>query len=201
MTPLAFLQYVFQHPSLDNLVIAIWDKQTKRTETFRIGEHLVAAANDALIRAESCDVYVGTCPYRRVNRGSRGTVDQVGALVALWIDIDIYDEIAHRNTNLPPNRDAALELLRECDRRPSITLNTGYGLQAWWLLREPFLITDDQTRKKAERMARGWVDHVRSKAAPHGWHIDPVGDLARVLRLPGTWNRKAEPRAVEVIEA
>ncbi len=200
MTPLLFLESIFSHPALASHVVAIWDRQTKRTEAFRIGDQLPDAAQSALTRSQDTDVYVGTCPYTHVAPGGRGNAGTASALVALWIDIDIYDEVAHRNTKLPPNQDAALDLLKECDRPASITLATGYGLQAWWLLAEPFLITDDATRARAAKIARGWVDHVRGKAARHGWHVDPVGDLARVLRIPGTWNRKAtEAKGVVIV--
>lgn len=41
---------------------------------------------------------------------------------------------------------------------------------------------------------------MQAKAAAHGWQIDPTADLARVMRLPGTFNRKLTPVPVRVIE-
>ena len=39
----------------------------------------------------------------------------------------------------------------------------------------------------------------RKRAEAHGWEIDGTADLARVLRLPGTINRKLDPVPVKII--
>ena len=44
---------------------------------------------------------------------------------------------------------------------------------------------------------------IQAVAKLHGWDVDSTFDLARVLRLPGTYNRKVpdDPKPVEIIEA
>ena len=37
-------------------------------------------------------------------------------------------------------------------------------------------------------------------AKAQGWSLDATHDLARVLRLPGTYNHKTEIKAVQIIE-
>lgn len=65
---------------------------------------------------------------------------------------------------------------------PSYTIYSGGGYHCYWLLEEPFMITDDATRLRAEAMQYDWVAYVGG---------DPsCKDLKRVLRMPGTFNRK-----------
>lgn len=191
-----FLSLLFGHPSLNGLYLTIWDRQTHRTAAFALPA-IEAAATNAMARADTQDVYFGVCPYREITPGSRGTAEQAGALVGLWVDIDVQGP-AHKVSNLPPNRIAAFDLLYECAKPPSLVISSGYGLQAWWAFRQPMLITNDAERVEAARLAVAWTDHVKARAAKHGWHVDPTGDLARVLRLPGTKNHKQnEARPVE----
>jgi hypothetical protein len=200
MTPLAFLELLFNHPSLEGLYLTIWDRQTKRTEAFQLPD-LASAAVNAEARAGANDVYFGVCPYRQVAAGSRGNAGDAAAMVGLWADIDVAGP-AHAKNDLPPTAVEAFDLLYECARPPTLIISSGYGLQAWWVFDEPFLIRTEADRIKAAKMAKGWVDHVQTRADRHGWKIDPVGDLARVLRLPGTKNHKqGEARPVEVMAA
>ena len=199
MTSREFLSLLFAHPSLNGLYLAIWDRQTKATAAFQLPD-LEGAACNAEARAESQDVYFGVCPYTSINAGSRGTADQAGALLGVWLDVDVRHPDAHKAENIPETREQAFDLIYEMPERPSAVVSSGYGLQAWWLFDAPLLITDTKTRIEAAAASTGWVAMANRRAAKHGWKLDPVGDLARVLRLPGTWNRKgAEPKAVEVV--
>ncbi len=191
-----FLGLLFGHKSLEGLHLAVWDRQTHKTEAFKLPD-LDGAARNAEARKDTQDVYFGVCPYTQVDPGSRGNASQAGALVGLWIDLDVQGP-AHKAENLPPTRLAAFDLLYEAAKPPSLVISSGYGLQAWWTFKEPFLITSDAARKEAGAMAKGWVDHLGRKAAKYGWKVDPVGDLARVLRLPGTKNHKLAGDALAV---
>src|SRR5262249_53388446 len=59
----------------------------------------------------------------------------------------------------------------------------------------------DRERQQAQAILNGFKQALGEKAAAFGWEIDPVQDLARVLRPPGTWNRKepGQPVLVKVI--
>lgn len=195
-----FLSLLFGHPSLAGLYLAIWDRQTHKTAAFQLPD-LEAAAANAEARATTTDVYFGVCPYTAVDPMSRGTADRAGALVGVWLDVDVRHPEAHKAENLPPTREAAFDLIYEMPRAPTLVVSSGYGLQAWWAFREPLLIKTEAQRIEAGMISTGWVAAANRRAAKHGWKLDPVGDLARVLRLPGTWNRKgAEPRPVEVVK-
>ena len=179
--------------------MCIWDRQTKGSAFFSTLE-LQCAAENAAARAETADVYFGVCPYSQRPANGRGSEDIAGALVGLWLDVDVYHESAHKATNLPPTREAAFDLLYEMPRKPSVVVSSGYGLQGWWVFDEPIIIRTQEDRARCKKLAEGWNLGAQAVGRKHGWHVDNVGDLARVLRLPGTWNRKgSDPRKVEAV--
>ena len=84
-------------------------------------------------------------------------------------DRDRYNELArHHVMSLSP--------------QPSAIVFSGGGWHLYWLLADTFKINTDADRKRAKEFQAGWVKFVGG---------DPgAKDLARVLRVPGTPNRK-----------
>lgn len=68
---------------------------------------------------------------------------------------------------------------------PSVVIDSGGGLHGYWLLREPWFLSSDDTRAAAEVVQRLWVQTIGADPAVH--------DLTRVLRIPGTLNFKYTP--------
>jgi hypothetical protein len=122
----------------------------------------------------------------------RGSANTALAIPGLWVEVDWADPV-HKATNLPPTRDAALALINEFELAPSIVLNSGHGLHGWWLFAELWNFDTESKRRDAQDLVERFQATIRTKAARHGWTVDTTSDLARVLRLPGTWNRKREP--------
>lgn len=146
------------------------------------------------------DVYYSVCAMRPgLAHGSRGTADDVVALPALWIDIDIADEEAHSASNLPATVQEALDIL--WDAPPcSLVVHSGYGLHVYWMLDEALELETPTDRLEAGRLVETWQAAFRHRCRARGWTLDATHDLARVLRLPGTYNHKrGEPRPVRVI--
>lgn len=127
----------------------------------------------------------------------RGAAATVCALAGLWADID-YQSPAHKTANLPPTESDALALLAEVPLEPTIVVHSGHGLQAWWLFRELWTFDTDAERLAAATLSERWQATLQGLAARHGWAVDATADLARVLRLPGTVNRKADCDPVPV---
>lgn len=202
MTSREFLALLFGHPSLAGLYVPLWfkGKDGKSHHKTWVAESLEAAAIEASLASREYDVYVRTTPIGFKPGGdSRGKADDARALVALYADVDVAGE-GHAQTSLPPSQEAAFDLLYECDKPPSVVVGSGGGLHAWWIFKEPLLITDAKTLAEAKAIETGWEGHVRDRAKRHGWKLDSVDDLARVLRIPGTKNHKTEtPRNVEVV--
>lgn len=166
----------------------------RATDLERIADTGLQAAN----RGQNVYVPVGL-QAERMETG-RGTAATVCALAGLWADID-YQSPAHKTANLPPTESDALTLLAELPLEPTALVHSGHGLQAWWLFREPWTFDSDAERLAAAELSERWQATIHSIAARHGWAVDATADLARVLRLPGTVNRKegCEPVPVRLL--
>lgn len=194
MGPGEFLSALFQDKP-EALWILVWHLETRKSHWFRDP----AAAAKAALKLKN-NVYVG-CALSPEDRGEsrRGEASTTAGIGALWADVD-FAGTAHNKPGLPLNEAAACALLEAMPLKPSFVLHTGHGLQAWWLLQEFWLFEDDSDRARAKSLVRGWVDLLQRYAGRHGWVVDPVGDLARVMRIPGTMNVKQEPhRKVQLL--
>jgi hypothetical protein len=152
-----------------------------------------ALADHALELAETSCVWFGVATRTANLGGRRGGGADCAQITALWVDIDVESSV-HAAGGLPPTIDAAHEILDDFPLPPSAVVHSGHGLQAWWMLTEP-LDASDATSVLAD-WGTTWAELGRRR----GWHIDNVFDVARVMRLPGTYNRKADPVPVDVIE-
>ena len=147
------------------------------------------------------DVYtgVGIAPAGVILRqDQRATTEKVAGIAGLWADVDYAGE-NHKKPNLPETEADALWLIDSMPAPASIVLNSGHGLQAWWLFDRPWMFEDDLEREEAQAMARGWHGYMAGLAAERDWVVDATHDLARVMRLPGTFNNKSSPVPVRVI--
>lgn len=128
-------------------------------------------------------------------RGTRGGETDTRALVGLWSDID-FGTVGHKPSATgrpnPPNKEEAARIVNTSGLpTPSLWVHSGGGLYAWWLLDEPLELTD-QLRPVAKRLSSRWQEILGESAERLGYDYGTgVGDLSRVLRVPGTINRKA----------
>ena len=122
---------------------------------------------------------VSVAPYGN-KRGDESVISYQTAIVT---DIDILSD-AHKSTNLASNFDEAKSFL---PFTPSLILDSGYGLQAYYIFDQPILITN-QNREELKQRNNLLLDVIRQRA--NGKDIDGVGDLPRILRTPSTFNCK-----------
>lgn len=129
---------------------------------------------------------------------SRGTLEDTVAVFGLWADIDVdgpghkHDPSRHEGRKLPPDRLVGRDLVRHLPE-PTAWVESGGGLYPLWLPERPWLAAEH------EGLAELSIDlqySIAQIANDMGWHYGTgVGDLARVLRIPGTRNRKTHPPA------
>lgn len=174
--------------------LTLWTRQNKATHWYKDRSK---AAQKALALAATMDVYFGV-GLRKKRTAGRGENSDVGIIPGLWVDIDIAGP-AHKETNLPPTRDAAIEFLQTFPLQPSILVDSGHGLHGYWLFREPWEFDDDKEREQAADLLERFQGTLRDRARANGWKLDSTHDLARVLRLPGTLNHKGKPVSVTVL--
>ena len=129
---------------------------------------------------------------------ARCKAPDIVALPGLWLDMDVCDGV-HKKKNLPETQDQALEMLHAMPLPPSVVVHSGGGLQGWWLLdtlvhlvhpgvapaHEPFI-----PHVLGATLSERWTRHLIVLCGKRGWTADSTFDLARVMRLPGTWNVK-----------
>lgn len=178
--------------------LLFWGTPSKRSEWVQaITDETLASLERA---AQRENIYIG-CATRGSNLGPtlRGTEEQCTAIPGVWVDIDYGTE--HKKPNLPPTYDDALTLLESLGLPASMVVHTGRGLHAWWVFREPLLLGTEEERAYAKRLTMGWCDTLRAHARTRGWDADQVGDLTRVMRLPGLWNRKGAPLRTKLLNA
>ncbi len=127
---------------------------------------------------------------RRPPEGKRGDGSYIGQVSAFIFDFDVFnpDNLkAHAETAIPDSFDALQAFIEESNLPPpSVTVHSGNGLHLYWLLKSAIGAQDGQTAHR--RFQRAIIELARKKKR---WKLDNTSDLPRVLRYPGTWNRKA----------
>ncbi|MET9479849.1 hypothetical protein [Streptomyces sp. NPDC006638] len=126
---------------------------------------------------------------------SRGGKDLTHAVTYLWADGD-YGSLGHKPglDDLPHPIDA--EHIREIVAasglpEPSGWVLSGGGCNPVWTLDEPYVITDADDRTTTEALTMGLQAILGASAAHHGCSWDTqIGNLDRLMRVPGTVNRK-----------
>ncbi len=180
---------------------ALFALPSRASRFVRTAEAATAAVD--LLRGGS-DLYTGTGTRARDHGPhERGGAADVAALLGLWADIDIAGPAHTSKKPYPPDEEAARGLLSAMPLAPTLLVHSGHGLQAWWLFAEAYELETPAERARLEAVSRGWAALLAEKAAARGWTVDAVWDLARVLRVPGTWNRKLpdDPRPVRLISS
>jgi hypothetical protein len=105
--------------------------------------------------------------------GSPGGKSTVSRVITLFSDYD-YRKMGQ-------SRDEALEYLRSLPCPPTKIVDSGGGLQVYWLLVDP--VTSTEGKALAEKIMAGMCQW---------WQTDKVKDYSRILRVPGTLNVKPE---------
>jgi hypothetical protein len=185
-----------------HLVINTFRQFSARSFTVdQIGE----AADYAIRKSTTQCVYFGTgLRDRPFNGYERGTSEDISSIACLWADVDWLD-VAHKKggDKLPPDAEAARALIEEFGLKPTFVIASGHGLQAYWALAEPLLIHDDDSRETAKLVMLDFQHAFNGFAYDrHGYVLDSTEDIARVLRVPGTTNRKPDrdPTPVRILE-
>lgn len=201
----AWLDELYGSQALDDLWLTVCWRADGRMASRHVQARRVHEAREMLGRlsASTC-TWVGCNPLTVKPERGRGGGELVGAVVGMWADIDVAGPGHKRSADglpLPADRDAAWELLGSVKLAPTAVIDSGGGLQAWWLMWEPWLLESVAERAHADALVKGWGSTMVELGKRAGVHVDNVGDLARILRPAGTWNRKAgrEPAPVSLV--
>jgi putative DNA primase/helicase len=195
--PAAFLDGLFGFAP-EQLYFHVWTRQDKRSAWFPCAETGRAATHVA--RLHGRDTYVGVA-LSACDRGQSARVlaDEAAGIVGLWLDLDVLGP-EHKCDRLPPSAEDALALANSFPLPLTLVVHSGHGLQPWWLFQEPWIFEGHADRQKAQALTERFQATLRAGAAARGWDLDSTHDLARLLRVPGTWNYKGRPVPVRLLD-
>jgi len=155
-------------------------------------------------RAGAEGIYVRVTTVKsRFPAGSRGGARDSYALPGMWSDID-FGNALHKATGLPETASEARDIPRFAKLpEPTRVEHSGAGLYVWWEFDQPLIVGEDMDFDTAVQLAGDWQNILLAGAKRMGLGYGTgVKDLARVLRLPGTVNRKPGrvPALCKVVE-
>ena len=182
----SFLSLLYQYLD-EKYFLYLWTLPGRKTSLFK--------ANDLVTMSEMAsqldgDVYFGVgATQKKLADYERPKNEEISVIPGVWVDIDVLHSQAHKSKKLPPDIDAALSLLPG-NLPPSVVVNSGYGIHAYWLFREPWTLENAEERNQATELLRSLQAVIKHNASLKNWEIDTTSDLSRVLRLPGTMNHK-----------
>lgn len=126
---------------------------------------------DALAVGQKANVYARITPLNKPPETGRGTERQALGSSCLYLDFDTYR-----------NQIEGLRALEAFDKPPTLIVSSGNGLHAYWLLDR--LYTDQDEIKSRNKHLALFSFGGKDEGA------DSCYDLARVLRVPETYNVK-----------
>lgn len=160
-----------------------------------------ALVSRAVEWSERAEVYLGVCLHSRDlmireagRRGAvadprkrRGYAESTVLMPGVVIDFDLAFE-GRSSSRLFGSLEDVEATIARLPIPPTSRVATGGGVHGWWLFREPIDLRKE--RDVARTVARSWTELVRAEADRAGADLDSTFDFARVMRLPGTKNRK-----------
>src|SRR5262245_12087093 len=177
--------------------LLVWTLHNKKSAWFTS----IDAAADYIGDAAT-DVYIGVgLAGHAYGPQRRCTSEEIIGIGGLWADLDLKSP-AHADKPLPYTRDEALALLPGIVT-PTYTIATGNGLHIWLMFREPWIFENEAERTEAANLVLRFQTLIARNAAERGWAFERLADLARVLRIPGTFNCKdpSNPKPIKVVNS
>jgi hypothetical protein len=145
-------------------------------------ESIISDWEQIRLKAGREHIYFGVCP-RSERKGDKAAVR---SLRSLWVDLDFK--------SFPGGESEARESLRKFSLPPTFVVQSGHGLHLYWVLKTSVAITGPSDTFRLESYLKGLATALNG---------DPASaELARVLRIPATYNHKdtkAVPVKIEIM--
>ncbi len=182
--------------NVDTGAIGVFLQKSKSLRFFDVS-NLDDAAAYMLAVAPHDTVYHTFNIYAK-NATTRAGSNVIG-MPGCMVDLDIVSDdpsVHSKNDCLPPSEEAILSFIGDEIGLPPFTalLNSGNGRYGVIQFDTPLLFSSDDERKEASDYVKRYQGIIRKMAhSLKGWHVDATGDLARITRMPGTYNHKTTP--------
>ncbi len=194
-----FLQSYFGDCVSEERRIAIFCLPSKEARFFVSAEE---AAEFASIQASAQNVYFGVGLVAGVPTG-RGKYENIAAIAGLWADLDMAGPHREPGKVLPQSIEEIRAILAKLPFAPTLLVDSGHGVHAHWLFKEPWVFESEEDRTSAYHLSMGWNALICEHARAAGFALETLGDLTRVLRIPGTVNHNVPgaAQAVSLVES
>lgn len=147
-------------------------------------EQIVDMTERAMELSLERDVWFGVATRTdQLRDGRRGGSVDCDRITCLWLDMDVAGP-NHKGDNNYPDDEAARQMIAKFPIPVTLVVRTGGGYHGYWMLDEPI------EREDAVKLLARWGAHWIKYAHERGYDLDNVFDLPRILRVPGTFNRK-----------
>lgn len=202
----------FRHQKIDGY-LALFTKSNKKTHRVLTNDPDGFAALTASL-GSSMDVHFNLAIqnfdlaeklYQKKNPGEKyaGRGNELSAkyMTCIYGDIDVV-AAQHSQSDLPTSLDEAMSLLKLLPVLPSIIVFSGHGLHFYILFEQALDISIVKGREAFKALSAALQNFIITNGMKRGWKLDNVGDVARLLRPPGTINYKDpnNPVPVKIIE-
>jgi hypothetical protein len=160
----SFLKALFaDKPAATYILIGTLRGEVKRSRWF-LDVDPAAAYVESVI---GCNVYVGIgLSPSDFGAFKRCESEKVAGLIGLGADIDLRFD-AHPKGARPTTIEQALSIL-SAELPPTIIIETGNGVQCWWLFKEAWTFTDDAERQQAAALSARWQTLLKYNSQRYG---------------------------------
>jgi hypothetical protein len=166
-----FLETIFHDLSKSEAILVASSKQKQNWSRVLVQDIQEAYDLAQELAAQGRDVFFGVAPRRATDDSD------VTRVTCLWSDFDDDD--------YPEGKDSIREYIISMAIPPTFLVDSGHGYHAYWML---------DCAVEPQR-ARDAMEHIKEM---HGG--DPVYDVTRIMRFPGTMNLKREPVPCEIAD-
>lgn len=183
--------------------LSVWCKQTKEAQWFAAGDLLNAKIKMCDV-GKLADIYHGWCLMKAQPAVGRGKSQDAWFSPGIMFDADLFssEPNIHSQSCLPNNLGEVMDWLVEANFPvPTQIRSSGNGLYLDWLHEGGKILQNEEQWREYSAAVKVFHLALRTSALDRrGWKFDATHDLARVTRMPGTFNHKTNPpKLVEVL--
>lgn len=200
--PAGFLALLYPDADFDGWLTFFTKTPGGKTATAAFHRSKLADAEKwAMTQAKTANVWHGVCLRKeKPAKNKRGKAEDVIAIPGIWLDLDVRGP-GHAQKSLPATFDEALDFIKVLPLKPTVLVFTGGGIQAYWLFPEPMRLSTKADWTRAKNLSERWQRFIIAMGRERGWELDNTSDLPRVLRLPGSYNRKTDKPVLVTVPA
>ena len=200
--PAGFLALLYPDGAFDGWLTFFTKTPDGKTATAAFPRSKLAEAHKwALAQAKTANVWHGVGLRKaKPAKNKRGDAKDVIAIPGMWLDLDVRGP-GHAEKNLPASFEDALDFIKNLPLKPTLVVFTGGGWQPYWLFPEPMRLSTEADWNRAKAVSERWQRFIIAIGRDRGWKLDNTSDLPRVLRLPGTFNRKTDQPVLVTVPA